>query len=157
MRKKGLYNVDENPPIFNKEDTDVLHSISANITMGRKEGKNRHRAGNICPMYQGDQKHCGVKSKIKARTTVYETKNKQKYNYGSRVPQSLVYIFDDVHGVHPDTKNHNGGSISFGCRLIHFKSSKQKLNTKSSTESKVVGVSDYLPYNIWVCVFIEDQ
>ena len=34
---------------------------------------------------------------------------------------------------------------------------KQKLNTKSSTEGEVVGVSDYLPNVIWARMFLEAQ
>ena len=30
----------------------------------------------------------------------------------------------------------------------------KKINTKSYTEAEVVGLSDYLPYNIWICLFI---
>ena len=41
--------------------------------------------------------------------------------------------------------------------IIHTKSSKQKLNTKSSTEAEVVGLSEYLPYNIWLLHFLEAQ
>lgn len=37
------------------------------------------------------------------------------------------------------------------------KSSKQKLNTKSSTEAEVVGASDYLPKTIWIKYFLEAQ
>ena len=37
------------------------------------------------------------------------------------------------------------------------KSSKQNLNTKSSTEAKLVGASDYLPYPIWAKKFLEAQ
>jgi hypothetical protein len=37
------------------------------------------------------------------------------------------------------------------------KSSKQKLNTKSSTEAELVGASDYLPYPIWGKKFLEGQ
>ena len=33
----------------------------------------------------------------------------------------------------------------------------EKINTKSSTEAELVGVSDYLPYNIWLTMFLEDQ
>ncbi len=38
------------------------------------------------------------------------------------------------------------------------KSSKQKLNTKSSTEAELVGASDYLlPHSMWVQMFLEAQ
>ena len=47
--------------------------------------------------------------------------------------------------------------MSFGLGTIHAKSSKQKLNTKSSTEAELVGVSEYLPYNIWILMFLHEQ
>ena len=59
--------------------------------------------------------------------------------------------------VHPDFKIHTGGCMSFGYGMIHFNQSNQKLNTKSSTEAEVVGVSDCLTYNIWVCLLMEAQ
>ena len=76
---------------------------------------------------------------------------------GAENLSQLCLWVDAAYGVHPNMKSHTGGGILCGYGLVHCKSRKQKLNTKSSTESKVVGVSDYLPYNIWVCVFIEDQ
>ena len=39
--------------------------------MSRKEEKVIHRAGDIFPMYQGDQDYYGVKIKVKACTIVY--------------------------------------------------------------------------------------
>ena len=46
---------------------------------------------------------------------------------------------------HDDFKSHIGGSFSFNTELISLKSSKQNLNTKSSTKEELAGVVDYLP------------
>jgi hypothetical protein len=54
-------------------------------------------------------------------------------------------------------RSHTGGAISFGGGRILCKSSKQKLNTRSSTKAKFVGASDYLPNTIWVKNFLEAQ
>ena len=54
-------------------------------------------------------------------------------------------------------KGHTGGAMSMGTGLIHSKSSKQKLNTKSSTETEVVGASDYKPWTIWTKRFLMEQ
>ena len=54
-------------------------------------------------------------------------------------------------------RSHTGGIISFGRGGLVCKSSKQKLNTKSSTEAEVVGASDYLPHRLWVKMFMEAQ
>lgn len=47
--------------------------------------------------------------------------------------------------------------MSFGTGGFFCKSSKQKLNTKSSTEAEVVGASDYFPNTMWVTRFLEEQ
>jgi hypothetical protein len=47
--------------------------------------------------------------------------------------------------------------MSMGRGTIHCRSSKQKLNTKSSTEAEIVGMSDYIPYNIWLANFMKGQ
>ena len=54
-------------------------------------------------------------------------------------------------------RSQTGGAISLGLSIIHDKSIIQKLNTKSSTESEVVGFSDYLPHNIQIKIFLQYQ
>jgi len=64
---------------------------------------------------------------------------------------------DASYGTHHDRKGHTGGVMSLGTGVVNIKSSKQKLNTKSSTETEVVGASDYLPITIWTKRFMEKQ
>jgi len=49
---------------------------------------------------------------------------------------------DASYAIHEDMKGHTGGVTSMGTGCVHHKSGKQKLNTKKSTESEVVGASD---------------
>ena len=63
--------------------------------------------------------------------------------------QEIYTWVDAAYGVHDDFKSHTGGSISMGTGIVHSKSSKQKLNTKSSTESELVGANDVLPQALW--------
>ena len=62
---------------------------------------------------------------------------------------------DAIYGLQPYLKINTGSGISFGYGMGLCKAIKQKKNKKISTEAKVVGVSDYLPYNIWICLFME--
>jgi Reverse transcriptase (RNA-dependent DNA polymerase)/Zinc knuckle len=64
---------------------------------------------------------------------------------------------DASYAVHHDMKSHTGGCASFGRGVFMTKSTKQKLNTKSSTEAELVGASDYLPNTIWATHFLEAQ
>ena len=54
-------------------------------------------------------------------------------------------------------KSHTGGLMSFGTGGLICKSSKHKLNTKSSTEVELVGTSDYIPNLTWFHLFLEGQ
>ena len=76
---------------------------------------------------------------------------------GANSLHHLATFVDGSYAIHPDMKSHTGGAMSFGIGIVHGKASKQKLNTKSSTETEVVAASDYLPYNIWLRHFMEAQ
>lgn len=64
---------------------------------------------------------------------------------------------DVSYGTHDDCRSLTGGAISFGWGVLLTKCQKQKLNTKSSTEGEIVGVSDFLPNMIWARMFLEEQ
>lgn len=68
----------------------------------------------------------------------------------------MIYV-DASYETHTDMKGHTGGLMSLGHGVIHTKSSKQKLNTKSSTESELVGASDYIPWAVWTAKVLEHQ
>jgi hypothetical protein len=69
----------------------------------------------------------------------------------------VVAFVDASFGIHNDMKSHTGSVIKLGGNPIHVKSSKQKLNSKSSTESELIAVSESLPQVIWTKNFIESQ
>ena len=71
--------------------------------------------------------------------------------------KSIFTYIDSAYAVHPDMRSQTGGAMSMGLGVLHAKSSKQKLNVKSSTEAELVGNSDYLPYNIWLLMFMTMQ
>ena len=59
--------------------------------------------------------------------------------------------------MNPSLRSHTGGVMSMGYGMIHCRSSKQNLNTKSTTESELVGTSEYMPFNTWIVTFYEAQ
>ena len=64
---------------------------------------------------------------------------------------------DVSYAVHDDCRSHTGGAMSWGWGVLMSKSKKQKLNTRSSTEGEIVGVSDYMPNMVWARQFLEEQ
>ena len=60
---------------------------------------------------------------------------------------NMVYLqtwIDASYATHRDMRGHTGGVISMGKGMVIHGCSKQKINTKSSTESEIVGVSNFL-------------
>ena len=68
---------------------------------------------------------------------------------GANSMMNLLTWVDTSYTVHDDMKSHIGDCMSFGVGILMPKPAKQKLNTKSTTESEIVGVSDYIPNVIW--------
>ena len=66
----------------------------------------------------------------------------------------IKWWIDASFAVHFDMKNHTGGTMLLGTGDIYSSSSKQKLNTKSSTESELVGMDDILPQALWKNMFL---
>ena len=71
--------------------------------------------------------------------------------------KSVYTWVDAAYGVWLNMRSQMGGCMSMGIGMINYKSSKQKLNMKSLTESEIVVLSDYLPYNIWFRNFMNEQ
>ena len=64
---------------------------------------------------------------------------------------------DASYAVHDNIRGHTGVVMWFGVGVTHHKSCKQKLNAKSSTETEVIGASDYLPWLLWTKRFMGKQ
>jgi hypothetical protein len=54
----------------------------------------------------------------------------------------MIAYVDASYGVHSNNKSHTGSVLRVEKSTVHVKSTKQKLTTKSSTETEIVGVSD---------------
>jgi hypothetical protein len=71
---------------------------------------------------------------------------------------SLVkWSVDASFAVHPDMRSHTGGAMTLGKGTVYGMSTRQKINTKSSTEAELVGVNDVMPQVLWTRYFLEAQ
>ena len=69
----------------------------------------------------------------------------------------LKWYIDASFAVHQDMKGHTGAGLTMGKGAVYNRSTKQKINTKSSTETEVVGVDDILPQVLWTNNFLKAQ
>jgi hypothetical protein len=63
---------------------------------------------------------------------------------------------DSSHGVHEDFRGQTGIVIKLGDATVYARSAKQKVNTKSSAETELMGVSEKVSQAIWTRWWLED-
>jgi hypothetical protein len=68
-----------------------------------------------------------------------------------------MWYVDASFAVHPNMCGHTGGGLTMGQGFPIVASRKQKLNTKSSTDSKLVGIDDMMLIMLWTCHFLLSQ
>ncbi len=69
----------------------------------------------------------------------------------------LHWYVDAAFAVHPNMRGHSGGALMLGLGFPISSSGKQKLNTRSSTESKLVGVDNLMSLIVWSHNFLKAQ
>jgi hypothetical protein len=69
----------------------------------------------------------------------------------------LKWWVDASFAVHPNMGGHSGGGLSLGHGFPIVSSTKQKLNTRSSTETEIVGADDFMPVICWTRHFMKAQ
>jgi hypothetical protein len=66
----------------------------------------------------------------------------------------LNWFIDSSHQIHDDCKGHTGAGLTLGKGAVLSKSGGQKGNTKSTAETELQGVSEYLSTVLWGKYFV---
>jgi hypothetical protein len=69
----------------------------------------------------------------------------------------LMWYVNASFAAHPNMRSHTGGGLTMGRGFPTVSSIKQKLNTRSSTESELVGVGNMMTIIVWSCYFLMAQ
>jgi hypothetical protein len=77
--------------------------------------------------------------------------------FGDNGSGVLSWYVDALFAVHPDMKGHTVGMMTMGQGFPLYKSTKHKLNTRSSTESELVAVYNLIPQILWARLFMKAQ
>jgi len=71
--------------------------------------------------------------------------------------QTIKWYVDAAFAVHPDYKSHTGAVMLLGNGAIQAVSTKQKVNSRSSTEAELISIDDAIGKVLWTKRFIEAQ
>ncbi|KAI2505105.1 Reverse transcriptase (RNA-dependent DNA polymerase) [Fragilaria crotonensis] len=142
---RTLFEVDDTSEPLSREESEAFHSVSAKLLYVslRARVDQLLAIAFLCTRVSKSTKQ--DQSKLKRVLQYIKGTMDLAYTVGADDMARIRTWVDASYAVHPDMSSHTGGTMSFGRGSILCKSSKQKLNTKSSTEAEFVGARDYLP------------
>ena len=86
------------------------------------------------------------------RATIKDVLTLEASNYGK-----IKWHLDAAFGVHNDYKSQSGPVVTLGKGCIQSISTKQKVNSRSSTEAELISMDDILSKVIWTKLFMNEQ
>jgi hypothetical protein len=69
----------------------------------------------------------------------------------------LTWSADASFAIHNDMRSHTSAVLLLGQGALTSMSSKQKINTKSSTEAELVGIDNAMNFVVWIQLFMGEQ
>jgi len=155
--QKDIFEVDTSSPRLAPARSDLFHTVVAKLLYISKRGRPdiQLAVAFLCTRVSMSTQQDWLKLK---RVLRYLNHTVDEFMVIGADSLSVIHTWADAaYGVHSDMKSHTGGTLSLGRGTIMCKSTKQKLNTKSSTEAELVGATDYLPNTIWARMFLDAQ
>ena len=152
-----LFNVDEESPFLNEKKAKGFHRITAKLFFVCCRGRPDINVTISFLTTRVSKPNDGDWKKLKRML---------QYLYGtldlvlklSAFNTSIIkWWIDASYGVHDNMRSHTGTTMSLGRGSVYSRSTKQKLNTKSSTEAELVGASDGASQVLWTSYFLQDQ
>ena len=154
---KDLFCVDDDSPRLDRKRSEFFHSVVAKILFATKRARPdtataiAYLMTRVQEANEDDWRKLGHLIKY-----IRETKD-LVLTLGASGDNVLRWWVDGSHTVHPNMRGHTGGGLSMGLGYPVSQSNKQKLNTRSSTESELVAVDDLMPTVLWTRQFLIKQ
>jgi Reverse transcriptase (RNA-dependent DNA polymerase)/Zinc knuckle len=152
-----LFDVNEECPKLHKEKAERFHHLVAKLLFLCKRARPdiQTAVSFLCTRVQAPdrddyKKLARVMRYIRATADMVLTLEGDGLNV-------VNWWADASFAVHPDLKSHTGGAMSMGKGVIYATSTRQKLNTRSSTEAELVAANDVMAQLLWTQNFLRDQ
>jgi hypothetical protein len=152
-----LFTVDESSPLLNIKDAAFYHRTTARLLFAAKRAR---------PDLQVAVAYMCTWVKAPTILDYHKLGNTIKYLHGTiSMPLLLgwdgtgllTWSVDALFVIHNDMRSHTGAVLSLGQEALMSISSKQKINTKSSTEAELVGVDDAMNFVVWIQLFMDEH
>ena len=155
--KNNLFNINNVSPYLDDAKAQFFHTLTAKLLFLAK----RARPDILTAV-------AFLTTRVKNPTAEDQEKLKRVIMYLQFTPKlclklecqntkELLWRADGSHGVHPDMRGQTGGMFTMGKGSVYSTSTRQKLNTKSSTETELVAAGEVLTQALWSRNFLHEQ
>jgi hypothetical protein len=154
---KNLFEVDDKCPDLDKSKKEAFHQLVAKVLFATKRARPDTATAISFLMTRTQKPDKDDWAKLEHLMRYIRATKDLPLKLGAVGDGKLRWWIDGSHAVHPNMRGHTGGGLSFGLGFPISQSAKQKLNTRSSTESELVAVDDMMPTVLWSRQFLEEQ
>lgn len=152
-----LFTVNEDAERLNTADAEIFHSYTAKLLFAAKRARPDIQTAIAFLCTRVKSPDVDDWKKLKRVLGYIKETIFLPLTLGSDGTGNIYWYVDASFAVHNNMRSHTGAVITFGIGAALSMSTKQKINTKSSTEAEIVGVDDSLPFNIWCLYFLREQ
>jgi hypothetical protein len=154
---ENLFKINEKSPKLTKEQAEEFHTTVARGLFVSKRGR-----PDIQPTI------AFLCTRVKAPTIDDWNKLVRLMSYLKKTKDDVLRLkadgknkvqwwIDAAFAVHPDMRSHTGAVMTMGEGAIQSISTKQKINTRSSTEAELVATDDIIAQVLWTQNFLREQ
>ena len=154
---ENLFKVDPNANVLNNERAAIFHTFVMKGMFLCKRGRQDIQPGiaflttRVSKPTENDwKKLIKIMKFLKTTQEVVTTVSMDESN-------TIKWYIDAAFGVHKDLKSQTGAVMTLGNGILSSISTKQKVNSRSSTEAEFIAVDDVISKVLWTRLFLENQ
>ena len=152
-----LFRIEKNSPQLDKRQAEHFHTMVAKGLFVTKRGRLdiAPTIAFLCTRVQRPTRQDW--NKLSRMMTFLSQTKKDVLTLSCDGSGVIKWHVDASFAVHPDYKSHTGAVMALGKGAVISTSTKQKINTRSSTEAELVAFDDMVSKIQWSKLFLEAQ
>ena len=154
---ENLFKVDPKSPRLNKLKSEQFHAFVAKGLFASKRGRPDIQPAISFMATRVKAPNEGDWTKLKRLMQFLKTTQDDVLTLKGNGTNVIKWYLNAAFAVHPNYKSHTGATMTHGRGAIQSISTKQKSNTRSSTEAELISADDIMSKVIWTNLFLETQ
>jgi len=151
-----LFAKGDSPPL-NKEQAKVFHAFVAKALFACKRVRPDMQPTVAAPCTRVKEPNQDDWNKLMHLLKFINGTREDRLHLSADDLSVIKWYVDVAFALHPNVKSQSGGRMTMGTGMPINTSRKQNLNTRSSTESELVGADNMAQMILWTKFFMEEQ